>query len=245
VDLDSSDTLVTHLHGTSQGQLWGLEANTHLRPWFFGCLRFDGLVGFRYVNLREKLTVVGDYRYTEPPAGGDPDETPDNPEDNHTNTMHTSDRIEVRNNFYGGQIGTSFECPLGDRLFVNGFFKLAIGGTEQRLIQEGSTLQDAATIETHAGGPFVPRPAAVFPGGLFTPAVEGGTASRTSHWSVMPDLNLNIGCRITPNVQAYAGYNYFRLSDVARLSSSSPLGVGPKQSYLEVHGLDVGLQIRY
>ncbi len=246
LDLDASDTLVTHIRATSrQADVWGLEANVRSRPFFFGGLRFDFLTGVRYLTLRERLTVQGDYQFIEPPAGGDADETADNPEDNHNNTMHTIDSIDVRNNFYGGQIGTTFEVYLSQRLFLSGFAKLALGSTEERTRVAGQTTMDAATIETNAGGPFIPRPTTVIPGGLFTPPIPGGIATRSSHFAVLPDLNVNLGYQFTPNVQAYVGYNYMHLSNAARLSSASGLVGGPVQSYLELHGLDVGLEFRY
>jgi hypothetical protein len=244
VDLDPSDVLTSHLRGTSQRQLWGLEANLRSRTWYFGGLRFDGLAGFRYVNLREKLTVQGDFTAAEPPAGGDPDESPDNPEDGHTNTMHTFDSIEIRNNFYGGQLGVSFETNLCEHLLLGGFFKLAMGGTGERITQVGSTVLDATTIETHAGGPFIPRPTTVLPGGLFTPQVAGGITTHNTRFSVLTDLNINLGYLITPNLQAYVGYNYMRLSNVARIGGQS-LIVGYQQGHLELQGLDLGLQLRY
>src|SRR5262249_18300628 len=142
VDLDASDTLTSHLHGTSQRKLWGLEANLRSHGCCFGGLRLDGLVGFRYLTLREKLKVQGDFISAEPPAGGDPDETPDNPEDGHTNTMHTFDSISTRNNFYGGQIGASFEAWLCDCLVISGFAKVALGGNWEQVSLSGTTTLD-------------------------------------------------------------------------------------------------------
>jgi hypothetical protein len=245
VDLDESDTLTTHLRGTSQRELWGLEANLHSRPCYFGCLRFDGLVGFRYVTLREKLNVQGDYTFREPPAGGDADETDTNPEDNHTNVMHTFDSIEIRNNFYGGQIGTSFEARVCDCIVISGFAKFAAGGNSEKVTMRGVTVLDATTIETNAGGPFVPRPTTVLPGGLFTPQVPGGTVTRTTHLSVLPDLNINVGYQITPYLQAYVGYNYMFLSNVARLGTQSLVFGNSTQDHLSLHGVDIGVQFRY
>jgi hypothetical protein len=246
VDLDPSDVLRSHLRATARrNDLWGMEANIRSRPWFYGGLRLEGLTGFRYVSLRESLTVQGDFSAIEPPAGGDQDESPDNPEDNHTNTMHTLDQIAVRNNFYGGQFGVAWEWCLWQHLLVSGWFKLAVGENTERITQSGSTLLDATTIETNAGGPFIPRPTTVLPGGLFTPATASGTVIHKTRVAWIPDVNVNVGYLITPAVQVYVGYNYLHMSDVARISGPALSGTAFNQGHLELHGLDFGMQLRF
>jgi hypothetical protein len=246
VDLDPSDVLKSHLRATAQREvLWGLEANAWSRPWFYGALRLQGMVGFRYLNLREKFALQGDFSVIEPPSGGDGDETPNNPEDNHTNTMHTLDLLEVRNNFYGGQVGVGFEWCLWNHLLFSGWAKLAVGANSERISQSGSTVLDATTIETNAGGPYIPRPTTVVPGGLYTPAVPGGVVIHSTRVSWMPDINVNVGYLITPNLQLYVGYNYLHMSDVVRLSGPTLIPNVFRQGHLELHGLDFGVQVRF
>jgi hypothetical protein len=246
VDLDASDVLTSHLRGTSRRQqVWGLEGNVRYNLLLMGGTRFDLLVGGRYLYLNEQLTLQGDYTFMEPPSGGDADETPANPEDNHTNVMHTTDSIAIRNNFYGGQVGLSFESYLTKRLFLNGFAKLALGGTAERINLEGSTLLDATTIETNAGGPFIPRPSTTLPGGLLTPPVPVGITAHRSRFSVMTDLNINVGYQLTSFLRAYAGYNYLRLSNVARVRKQSFLDPTSDQGHLEIQGVDCGVQLIY
>jgi hypothetical protein len=245
VDLDPADMLTSHIQGTSKRELWGLEANVRSRTCAFGCVHFAGLLGFRNVNLKEKLDVRGDFTFAEPGAGGDADEAPNNPENGHTNIMHTFDHIDVRNNFYGGQIGVTCETFLCERIVLSGFAKLAIGGNVEKVTQSGLTTLDATTIEAFAGGPFVPRPTTVLPGGLFTAQIPGGLVTHATHLAVMPDLNVNLGYLVTPNVQAYVGYNYMFLSNVSRLGSQALGFGGTGQSHLELHGFDVGLEFRF
>jgi Putative beta barrel porin-7 (BBP7) len=245
VDLDASDKLISHIVAKSERQLWGLEANVRSSPLYFGAIRWDCLAGFRNVNLRERLTVQGDFTFREPPADGDPDELPGNPEDNHVNSMHTFDSIQVLNNFYGGQVGLSFETRVTQGFTFSGFAKVALGGTTEKVSQFGTTTLDATTIETNAGGPFIPRPAAVLPGGLFTPQVPGGVVRHSSHFSVLPDLNLNFGYQFNNHWQAYFGLDYFYLSNVARIGSTSPILAASNQGHLETYGVDFGMQFRY
>jgi Putative beta barrel porin-7 (BBP7) len=243
VDLDPSDMLVSHLHGTAQRQLWGLEANLRSRALYLGAMRFDCLAGFRNLNLREKLSVQGDFTFSEPLV--DQDEGPNNPEDGHTNVMHTFDSVDVRNNFYGGQVGFSFETIVCKGLTVSGFAKIALGGNSEYIQQVGSTLMDATTIETNAGGPFIPRPSTLLPGGLFTPQNVGGTSNHSSHFSVLPELNINVGYQMTNHLQGYVGFNYLYMSNVARIGSLSPDASASNQGHLETYGVDFGLQLRF
>jgi hypothetical protein len=159
--------------------------------------------------------------------------------------MHTIDNVEVRNNYYAGQVGASFEAYVCDRLFFSGFAKVAVGGNREYASLSGSTVLDATTIETHAGGPFVPRPTTMLPGGLFTPQVAGGIVSRTTRLAIMPELNISVGYQIAPCIQAYVGYNYLYLSSAARLGNQS-LAIGPASaSHLSLNGVDFGVQFRY
>jgi hypothetical protein len=244
-DLDMSDTLTSHLRGTSSRKFWGLEANLLSGGCCFGGLRLNALAGFRYLTLRERLTVQGDFVFAEAPAGGDPDETPENPEDSRTNTMHTFDSVEVRNNLYGGQIGASFEAWMCDSFVISGFAKFALLGNWEQVALSGTTIQDAALIEPFVGATAIPRAAGVFPGGLFTPQIPGGTVTHSTHLSVMPDLNINLGYMVTPNFQVYVGYNYLYISDVARLGNQSVAAGNSGQGHLNLHGADFGIQFRY
>src|SRR5262249_26437812 len=147
------------------------------------------------------------------------------------------------NNFYGGQIGASFEAWVCNCIVISGFAKVALGGNWEEVRQVGSTTLDTTTIETNAGGPFLPPPPPRPPRGLVTAPVPGRLAPPPSHISVIPDLNINVGYAITPNVQAYVGYNYMYVSNVARLGNQSVAGAG--QGHLNLHGADLGVQFRY
>src|SRR5262249_6858345 len=129
--------------------------------------------------------------------------------------------------------------------FINGFAKLAVGGNREFASLSGSTVLDATTIETNAGGPFVPRPREVFAGGLFTPQVPGGITSRSTHLAIMPDLNLNVGYQTAPGLRAYVGYNSLYLPSVARLGSQSLSNGLSSGGHLSLNGVDFGLQFRY
>jgi hypothetical protein len=96
-----------------QSFVQGAEANLLANLSNSGRWRWDGVAGFRYLNLHETLTLTTDSPNVSP-----------FPED----FFHTFDRFDVQNNFYGGQFGAraTYENPW---LFFNGTAKLALGGT--------------------------------------------------------------------------------------------------------------------
>ena len=89
------------------------------------------------------------------------------------------------------------------------------------------------------------RTASAFPSTRFTPPINNGITTHSTHVSVIPDLNINVGYMITPNVQAYVGYNYMYWSNVARLGSQSVAAANSGQGHLNLHGADFGVQFRY
>ena len=243
-DLDSGDSLTSHLTGTSSSQMWGTETNVRSTRLYFGTTSFDFLAGFCNANLDESLTFKGDFTFMEPEAGGDPDELPGNPENGRTVTMHTTDSVSTQNHFYGAQVGTSFET-VWNRFIVNGTGKFAVGGTWERVDLVGTTHLDPANIEPAAGLATIPRPATDLPGGLITPAVPGGFTSHADHFSIIPQLGANVGYQLTNSIRAYVGYNIMYWTNVARTKDQSIQFPTSATSNLTIQGVDFGLQFRY
>ena len=83
--------------------------------------RFDGLLGFRYVNLVDSLNINDQFSgnsfagLTFLGAPVDP-----------SNTLSDFDKLRTRNNFYGGQLGGRVNWMWG-RLTLWGAGKLALG----------------------------------------------------------------------------------------------------------------------
>ena len=106
---------------TLQDFVQGAEANLLFQLSNSGSVRWDGLAGVRYFNLRETLTFTTDSPNVPP---------------NPSNFFNTYDQFDAQNNFYGGQIGVkmTYENPW---LFFNGTAKLALGGTSETVVTNG------------------------------------------------------------------------------------------------------------
>src|SRR5438034_1094589 len=93
--------------------------------------RVDGLVGFRYLELREGLGVAEQVTVlpTAPPILGSTF--------GNTNIL-SFDQFDTYNRFYGGQVGVRSEW-WRDRLFVTTVAKVAIGDNHQTFDVTGGT----------------------------------------------------------------------------------------------------------
>jgi hypothetical protein len=176
----------------SPSDLCGVEANM-LCKLCCGCdARLDFLGGFRFLNLRESLTITEDIQFN---AGlRDPF--------NGTRNMNT-DYFATRNQFYGGQIGVSGGWKCGN-FTVDGRVTLAMGDTHQEVTIQGSQQ-------------FPPGTPGVSPlqGGLFALNSNSGTFSR-DRFSVVPEVRVSLGYNLTDCVRASIGYNFLYWSSVVR-----------------------------
>ena len=105
-----------------------------------------------------------------------------------------------------------------------------------------------------------------FRGGLLAAGPNIGQFT-SNHFSVVPELSLNVGYFVTPNIRLYAGYNFLLWTNVIRPGDqidhtvdltfvpNSPTGAAfsgqyrphPlfKQSDLVVNGIQFGLDVRW
>lgn len=176
---------------TLENSLWGAEVN--YRRFLMGnaCARLDGLVGFRYVNMTETLTITESSALlpTAPFVGA-------------PGTI--SDRFRAENNFYGGQFGLTGEVRRG-RWYLDGRATIAFGTVYQTAEIAGgqSRLLPNGTVGQYAGGLYA------------LPGANMGTYSQ-SKFAVMPEAGFNIGYHITPGWRVFVGYNFLYLSSVLR-----------------------------
>jgi hypothetical protein len=225
--------------------LWGLEGNL-LCLWCCGCnYRIMPLIGFRNINLDESLTVTENIQSlpTAPP-----------PFTNQTITV--TDTFNTQNHFYGGQVGLAAWWYWG-RWSIQSRGKLAMGDTVQLLDISGSQR-------------FVSPTGAVqnFTGGLLALNSNIGHYSHNA-FSVIPEVGINLGYQILPNLRAFVGYNFLYWTNVIRPGTSidraldvtripnfplnpepAPLpGLHPAPVFHEVglwaQGLTFGLQYNY
>jgi len=225
--------------------LQGAEANFTAAILHREHLRIDGLVGFRYLNLREGLyideTSVVDLapQYVGLiPLNG--------------NTIVVSDQFDTNNHFFGPQLGLRAEWQ-HKRWFLGGSAKVALGVTRQVVTIGGSTFIDT-------------QPAFASPGGLFAVSSNSGRFSRSA-FGVVPEAGVNLGFHLTDNIRLFAGYTFLYWNSVARpgdqvdtnvnlnfVPSSTTFGAAGgedrpafsfRPSAFFAHGVNMGLELRY
>jgi hypothetical protein len=207
-----------------------------------GYSRVDAFVGFRYLQLRDRLDIVEDVLVdpSVPGIGGQ--------------RIIVQDSFHSRNHFYGGQIGIRGERRR-DRLFVNGTAKLALGSTHQTVDINGNTRFISPT-----GAQRVEQ------GGLLALSSNIGHYDR-NRFSVIPELGVNVGVQATDNLRVFVGYNFLYWTNVVRageqidpvlnrtlIPTSAAFGApgGParpafnfRESDLFAHGINLGVELRY
>jgi hypothetical protein len=224
--------------------LWGLDMNLRCNI-CCGCdYHVDGLVGFRYLDLKEGIEITESV--TGLPGAPPP----------FTNAQTTVfDSFLTHNQFYGAQVGLDGQWRRGPWVFdVIG--KLALGATTQHLNINGSETIVApdGTVSNFTGGLLA------LPGNI-------GQFNKTK-FSVVPEIGLTVGYQLTDNVRLYAGYNFLywtnvarpgqqidRNLDVTKIPNFAAPGVQPtgqnnpmvpfKQSDYWAQGLVFGLEFRY
>lgn len=182
-----------------ENSLWGADVN--YRRFLAGspCYRLDGLMGFRYMNFTETLSITEAFTRTpgSPMTVGAP-----------AMSGLINDRFRAENNFYGGQIGLVSETRSG-RWFFNTRATIAFG-----------TVQQTAQIAGGQALAFGPGLVAQYPGGLLAlPGANAGTFSQNK-FAVLPEIGFNVGYHITPHLRAFVGYNFLYLSSVLRASGT-------------------------
>jgi hypothetical protein len=136
-------------HVATSERLWGSELNVKTRLCYFANSSLDVLTGFRYMDLRNDLSV----------------NTATNFIGNGVRAF--SDAFAAKNQFYGGQIGAALDLRGGPwSLGITG--KLGIGGVQETVVINGFT------TETPIG-----FPSSTFTGGILTHPSNIGHFSMT------------------------------------------------------------------
>lgn len=188
-------TLSVTIAASGSTRLWGAEANVRCQSCSFGGTTFELLGGFRYVDLRESLFVAGDLSLS--PSGplfvnGTPITIP-------ASMSSTSDLLFTNNQFFGPQVGTSFETYI-NRLSIRGDAKIALGGWHQSVTLAGVTRTNDGTVNV---------------GGQLVAPLDIGTHSRT-RYGVVPELGVHAGYQLSNNLKIFVGYTFVYFQNVAR-----------------------------
>jgi hypothetical protein len=141
----SPGTTFGNVRVSTSNRFWGAEANARLNLCGDCFYRLDLLAGFRYLELKDQLSIVS-VSDTIPPSG----------------PTTVSDTFNTINRFYGGQLGAVMDFCRG-RWFLDFRGKLALGAISRVAAIDGST--------TFTSGGSI----TVVPGGLFAQPTNIGT----------------------------------------------------------------------
>ena len=182
-------------------RFWGADTNLMLNLYRSNGLTVNLLGGFRYMQLEEMINITANSEML----------TPTNYTDNLGNILVSApagsgvsviDQFGTRNDFYGGQIGTSFEYVL-DRWSFGAVGKIALGTTHETVWVNGFT----NVYPTNAA------PVALSGGNYAT--LQTGRYS-SDHFAYAPTAQFNLGYQFTPFIRGTIGYEFMYLSNVVR-----------------------------
>jgi hypothetical protein len=175
--------------------LWGAEANYRRFLHGNGANRLDALVGYRYLDLSETLTITESFARI--PGSDMTIGTP-------AVSGVITDRFRTDNHFHGGQIGLAASRQRG-RWSLNGRATVAFG-----------TVFQSADINGAQRLTFADGTVTTTPGGLLAvPGANIGHFSQT-RFAVVPEVGLNLGYQVTSHMKVFVGYNFLYLSSAVR-----------------------------
>ena len=169
--------------------------------------RVNVIGGFRYFDLRERLRIdeTRQVLANAPALVG--------------NSIVAFDQFDTSNQFFGGQLGVRAEV-WWDRWFVNAAGKIGLGDNRQTVDITGST-----SVTAPGAG------AAVRSGSLL--ALPSNIGHRTrDQFTVVPELNINVGYQLTHNLRLFAGYTFLDWNQVVRPGTVIDTVVNPTRTPL-------------
>ncbi|MBN9517766.1 BBP7 family outer membrane beta-barrel protein [bacterium] len=176
---------------TLENSMWGADVNYRRFLTGNACFRLDGLVGYRYLNFTETLSITETAALLPTAPFSAPGGV-------------INDRFRAVNNFHGGQVGLTGEVRRG-RWFVDGRATVALGSVQQTAEIAGGQARFLANGTTGLYG-----------GGLYAlPGANAGTFNQNK-FAVLPEVGVNLGYHITPGFRVFVGYNFLYLSSVLR-----------------------------
>lgn len=187
------------LSARGESRLWGIDVNLR-KCWFAECdRRAEWFVGYRHLNLRERLTISEDITVI-----GDGTARGVAVTDPVGTRVLVQDDFQTRNSFHGAQFGVRYERRFG-AWDLDARASVSLGTSAQAL-----TISGYQARQQPNGAPMFFRN-----GGLLAAQTNIGRFTR-DRFSVVPELTLNAGYWVTPSVRVFAGYNLLVWTNVIR-----------------------------
>jgi putative beta barrel porin BBP7 len=182
----------------------GAEANIVANLLDGRAFRLNGLVGYRFLQVHEGLTVEQmRVRFGTPGTFGP-----------------IYDQFDAHNRFHAGQLGLHADFT-GEWVFCELTGKVALGRTFEVVKIDGATSVYAPVI----GGV---APVQYSPGGVLAlPSNIGRTTENA--FAVVPEATFKIGIKLGDSGRFYVGYNFIYLSDAVRPGDQVDRTVNPAQ----------------
>jgi hypothetical protein len=158
-----------------------------------------GIIGYRYLRLRDELGIATVQTITGGPAAGA--------------TIAINDQFDTTNQFHGLDLGLAGTVMRG-AWTLDWRASVAVGATVTDLTIGGSTVTTVSGIST------------TVPGGLLALSSNSGSFS-DSRLSVVPEFNARLGYRFSPQWRAYAGYNVLYWPGVVRPGGAIDTTINP------------------
>ncbi len=165
------------------------------------CSRTEALIGYRHLQLTEGVTIQERLTGINPVGNFD-----------------INDRFRTRNQFNGIDLGWFYSQNRGNWT-LDGMLRLAVGSTHQTVSINGQT--------TISGDPNSPG-SQTLQGGLLAQASNIGTYQR-DEFSVVPELDVNLGYRLNNNWRVMVGYTFLYWSNVVRPGEHISRDLNPNQ----------------
>lgn len=234
---ENNPTIVTtHFTSITDSRFWGAEANLTGPTLAVGLASFRPLLGFRYLDLYERLNI-DNQALSVAPFGNLV-----------TGSIVSQKEVfHTRNQLYGGQLGLQGELQRGS-FFLEFGGKLTLGGSHEVVLIDGVGLR------TSRAGVSVPTIGALLAG------VTNSGRQSDDRFAVAPELSCQLGYVLSPNLRVSVGYTFLYWSDVARpadqidpvVNTLFRLGIGPavpapqfNHTDFWAQGLNFGLALRF
>ena len=175
--------------GSCDGDEQGCAGACCCMPMLCGC-RTDLLIGFRYYNLSDSITIADSVTDLAVVPG---------------TVTNVTDSFRTQNDFYGSEIGLRTRMYRG-RCSLELLTKLAMGNTHQTISIGGQTdITPPGTATTSYGAGLLAGP----------PGTNSGVYQR-DEFTIVPQLGLELGYQVSCQWRAYFGYDLLYWGSVAR-----------------------------
>ncbi|TWU43813.1 hypothetical protein Q31b_13450 [Novipirellula aureliae] len=160
--------------------------------------RVDWIVGYRYLELSDRLAFTENLESQVPSAPG---------------TVSLSEAFETENQFNGLQLGVTYQADF-NRVWLESMLRVGVGNNTQQVRISGSTAITELGVTDH------------YAGGLLAQTSNIGSYERKD-FTMIPEIGLTLGIRITDWFHATVGYSLMYFPNVVRAGDQIDRTVNP------------------